>query len=387
MLQSRDHRPTLPSDRLLSDDQRAETTAWLAAEQLPNGMLAWYRGGHADPWNHMEATMALAAGGHWAEVERAFAWLAGNQLADGSWCTYYVPDGVLEPRRDPNVCAYVATGAWWCSLLGGGGGLLEATWSMVERAIVWCLRYQNPGGEVVWSVGPDGIPGGFALVAANSSFQHSLRCAAEIAGVLGHDRPGWMPAARSAAEAVAGHVKAQVFGNSGGARQPEPYRARFAPKDRWAMDWYYPVLTGAVEGELARRRARDRWDIFVEEGLGARCVSDQQWVTAAETAECAMAMARAGFGEQAHRLLSWTSHLRDDDGAYWTGCAHPQCARFPCGQRSTYSAAAVVIADHVLGRRSPASRLFTAAEALAQDKYVSSPADSSSGGQIAIKRG
>ena len=51
--------------------------------------------------------MALAAGGRWAEVERAFDWLAPNQLADGSWCTFYLADGVIEPRRDPNVCAYL----------------------------------------------------------------------------------------------------------------------------------------------------------------------------------------------------------------------------------------------------------------------------------------
>jgi hypothetical protein len=50
--------------------------------------------------------------------------------------------------------------------------------------------------------------------------------------------------------------------------------------------------------------------------------------------------------------------MRDDDGAYWTGCAHPECVRFPGGQRSTYSAAAVVIADHVLHRRSPAAAIF-----------------------------
>ena len=139
--------------------------------QLPDGMVPWYRGGHADPWNHVEATMALAAAGRWAEVERGFDWLAAQQLPDGSWCTFYVADGVTEPRRDPNVCAYPATGAWWCSQLGGGPALLETVWPMIERAVNWCLGYQRPGGEIVWSVGPDGVPGNFALLAANSSLQ------------------------------------------------------------------------------------------------------------------------------------------------------------------------------------------------------------------------
>lgn len=324
----------------LSSGEIDQTAAWIATVQLPSGMVPWYRGGHADPWNHMEATMALAAGRRWSEVERAFAWLSANQLPDGSWCTFYLPDGVLEPRRDPNVCAYVATGAWWCAQVGGGRALLETVWPMVDRAVSWCLCHQRPGGEIAWSVGPDGVPGDFALLAANSSLQHSLRDAVRIARALGHERESWLQAAARVAAAVAGRPGA------------------FAPKQRWAMDWYYPVLTGAVHGPPARRRMLERWPEFIETDLGVRCVADKFWVTAAETAECAMAAARAGMFDEAEALLAWTRHLRNSDGAYWTGCAHPDCVRFPGGQRSTYSAGAVVIADHVVYRRSAAAATF-----------------------------
>jgi hypothetical protein len=318
-----------------------QTAAWIASLQLPNGLVPWYRGGHGDPWNHVEATMALAAAGRWAEVQRAFDWLAAQQLPEGGWCTFYVADGVTEPRRDPNVCAYPATGAWWCAQLNEDGpALLEALWPMIERAITWCLGYQRPGGEIVWSVGPDGVPGNFALLAANSSLQQSLRCAVQIAAVLGYDRSDWAAAADRIARAVA--------------EKP----MTFAPKQRWAMDWYYPVLSGALEPAVGRRQLAGRWHEFVAQGLGARCVADNFWVTAAETAECAMAANRAGCPAEAEKLLSWTRHLRADDGAYWTGCAHPQCVRFPGGQKSTYSAAAVIIADHVLNRRSRAAAVF-----------------------------
>jgi hypothetical protein len=326
----------------LSSTEIDQTAAWIASSQLRNGMVPWYRGGHADPWNHVEATMALAAGGRWAEVERALEWLTSNQLEDGSWCTFYLSDGVIEPRRDPNVCAYIATGAWWCWQLSGDGGILAGTWPMLERAISWCLRYQLEGGEMAWSVGPDGAIGTFALLAATSSFQHSLRCGARVAEVLGHERQveTWSSAADRAAEAVA--------------KRP----GSFEPKHRWAMDWYYPVLSGAVVGQAAERRMLGRWDELVMDGLGARCVADRPWVTAAETAECAMAAARAGLRAEAEQLLAWTGHLRASDGAYWTGCVHPECVRFPGGQQSTYSAAAVLIADHVLNARSPAAAIF-----------------------------
>jgi hypothetical protein len=61
---------------------------------------------------------------------------------------------------------------------------------------------------------------------------------------------------------------------------------------------------------------------------------------------------------EAEGLLAWTTHLRAGDGSYWTGCVHPECVRFPGGQQSTYSAAAVLIADHVLNLRSTAAAIF-----------------------------
>ena len=71
-----------------------------------------------------------------------------------------------------------------------------------------------------------------------------------------------------------------------------------------------------------------------------------------------MAAARAGMRAEAEGLLAWTTHLRAGDGSYWTGCVHPECVRFPGGQKSTYSAAAVLIADHVLYLRSAAAAIF-----------------------------
>ncbi len=40
------------------DLQRTAST--IAKWQLPNGMIPWFPGGHCDPWNHVEAAMALA---------------------------------------------------------------------------------------------------------------------------------------------------------------------------------------------------------------------------------------------------------------------------------------------------------------------------------------
>ena len=60
-----------------------------------------------------------------------------------------------------------------------------------------------------------------------------------------------------------------------------------------------------------------------------RCVSDEPWVTAAETAECALALAAVGDEATATDLLRWTRAHRHDDGVYWTGIVYPEGVTSP----------------------------------------------------------
>jgi hypothetical protein len=324
----------------LTPTEIARTAEWIASVQLPNGMIPWFPGGHCDPWNHTESAMALLMAGRRPEADRAFEWLASTQLPDGSWCRYHLAEGIEDPQRDPNVGAYVATGAWWHYLTTGDLGFLDAFWPVIEGAIEFVLRLQEPGGEILWSMDPDGHVGRYALLTSTASIHHSLRCAVAVAECLGFERPEWELASDLVVEAIV--------------HRPDA----FAPKDRWAMDWYYPILSGALQGEAAEARIESRWSEFVMDGLGVRCVADEPWVTAAETAECAMALDAIGMRDRAIQLVSATRHMREDDGSYWTGCVHPQCVRYPGGERTTYTAAAVLMADHALWGRGPTSGLF-----------------------------
>jgi hypothetical protein len=121
----------------------------------------------------------------------------------------------------------------------------------------------------------------------------------------------------------------------------------FLDKSRFSMDWYYPVLGGAVRGPSADRLLASRWDEFVVPGLGARCVADRPWVTGAETAELALTLASIGDHERATTLLREMQHLRVEDGSYWTGYVFDDDAIWP-EERSSWTAAAVVLAADAL---------------------------------------
>ena len=328
--------PDLPG--VLSEQQSHDTAAVLAEMQRANGMIPWFEGGHTDPWNHTEAAMALMAAGRRAEAELAFDWLLSTQHDDGSWCSYYTDTGIEDPRRDANISTYAAVGVWHHWLSVRDAGFVAECWPMVERALEFALSLQQPGGEVLWSYEPDdGRPGEFALVTGSSSVLLALRCGVALAAAFGEERPEWEFAALRLAAALA-----------------EREHTAFEDKSRWAMDWYYPVLGGALGAE----RMDERWDLFVLEGQGVRCLHDSNWVTAAETAECVLALDSVGRVDDARRLMTWIQYLRDPDGAYWTGCVHPQDVRYPADERSTYSGAAMVLAWDALSRTTPASGLF-----------------------------
>ena len=328
-------------DGLLSRADADRTAEIIAASQLPSGMIPRFDGGPADPWNHVEAAMALAVTGRRQQAEAAYGWLARIQRPDGAWHQYYTADGVDQDKLDANTIAYIATGVWHHWLCFGDAGFLVEMWPVARRALDFVLDLQTPRGEILWARHADGTPWPFALLSGSSSISHSLRCGLAIAHAVGEHRPSWELALARLVHTIR-HCD----------------REAFAPKDRFAMDWYYPVLAGALTGSEARTRLASRRRVFVNEGEGVRCVSNQDWVTTAETCECALAYLTAGDRDAALKLFEWAQRLREPDGSYLTGRAFPAGVSYPDGERTTYSAAAVLLSADAIAGESPASGLF-----------------------------
>ncbi|WP_420847595.1 prenyltransferase [Natronosporangium hydrolyticum] len=321
---------------VLDQSMIIQTAAYIAGLQRPDGQIPWEAGGETDPWDHVEAAMALDVAGRPAAAAAAYEWLVATQNPDGSWCRGYRDDRVTDPVRDANFTAYLGVGMWHHYLSTGDRRWLARLWPTLGAAVEFVLGLQASGGEVDWARGVDGDPAGEALLSGSASIHHSLRCAAAIGRLLNQPRPEWELAAATLRHAILAH--------------PE----RFSPRTRYSMDWYYPVLGGALRGEPARTRLAAGWEGFVVAEWGARCVADRPWVTVAETCELALSLWAVGRSGPARRLLRQVQRLRCGDGSYWTGYVVPDRAVWP-EERTSWTAGAVLLADAALAGE-PATR-------------------------------
>ncbi|MEP9383527.1 prenyltransferase [Nocardioides sp. KR10-350] len=322
-------------DGVLTPDQVRATAASIARQQEPSGAIPWVTGQHADVWNHVEAAMGLLVGGHVEEAEAALLWVPTHQRADGSWPMRIVSESVEDDRGETNMSAYLAVGLWHHWLVRRDRSFVERLWPSVLSGLDWVVGLQREFGGIAWTPVDD-----LCLLAGGSSIYQSLRAGVALADLLDHPQPEW-----ELAGGRLGHALRQ-------------HRDLFADKSTYSMDWYYPVLGGAVRGEPGRALVASRWDDFVVPGLGARCVDTNPWVTAAETCELAMALDALGDHGRALRLLAQVQHLRHEDGGYWTGWVYDDPAypndnpnAFWPEEHTTWTAAAVILAVDALGER------------------------------------
>jgi len=328
---------------VLTARQLRATAEHIAAQQCPSGLIPWFPGHHGDPWDHVEGAMALAVCGLPDEARAAYEWSATTQAPDGTWPmeTVWGDDGerVTDASADTNQCAYVAVGVWHHWRLTKDRRFVDEMWPTVRRAIDFVCDLQLPGGAIRWARDAAGVRHEYALLTGSASIVTSLRCAMALADLVDDPHPDWELSAARLAHAVAIHPDA------------------FEDKSRWSMDWYYPVLGGAVRGAAGRAHLAARWDEFVVPGRGVRCVSDRPWVTAAETAELVLALDAVGETESAARLMRDIQFCRAEDGGYWTGWVFPEDDFWPAEQ-SSWTAAAIILAADALAGYTPAHALF-----------------------------
>jgi hypothetical protein len=328
---------------VLTAAEVADTAASIAAMQEPAGAVPWTPGEHTDVWNHVEGAMAMLVGGQVEGADRAYDWCRRTQRPDGSWPMKLVGGRVEDASGETNMSAYLAVGVWHHWLLRRDRRFVEELWPVVRRGLDFVVGMQLSFGGIAWSqewdsAGPAHVNQD-ALLAGSSSIYQSLRAGVALADLVGQPQPEWELAGGRLGHALRHH------------------RDLFLDKSEFSMDWYYPVLGGAVRGTAAVELLEAGWETFVVPGLGIRCVSHKPWVTGAETCELAMALDSVGDHARAVEQFAAMQHLRDPDGSYGTGYVHTDDVRWPA-EHTTYTAAAVILAADELSRTTPASGIM-----------------------------
>ncbi|MCF8053891.1 MAG: phenyltransferase domain-containing protein [Deltaproteobacteria bacterium] len=315
---------------------------FIASVQKRSGEIPWSEGGKTDLWDHIESAMGLTVGGFHEEAKRAYLWARETQLEDGSWYSAMHNGEITDFSKESNFSSYIAVGVLHHYLATGDIGFVKSTWEMVRRGVAFALSLQAPSGKIYWAKDPQGKIDKMALLTGSSSVLMSLKCAIFLGSLLGKAEllAAWLMAAQRLQDAI--RYKQKLFSKE---------------KARFSMDWYYPILCGAVRERAAHYRLNKCWDTFFQEGFGVRCVSDQPWATMAETAELAISLCAMGEFVAARRVFHCLLDKCYDDGSFWMGVTFPDGVIWPA-EKTTWTAGAVLICADTIYRLTPAHCLF-----------------------------
>lgn len=307
-------------------DQQAN---FISRHQLPSGAIPWYEDGITDPWDHVECAIAMELTGRFDVAVRAYHWLKDIQNPDGSWYAGYRNDKPSDLTLDTNFTSYIATGLWYHFLVTEEVGLLSEMMPTMEKAIDFVLNLQQPTGEIYWACTPDGSVWPGAILGSSCCIWQSLRNAVRVAELLGLDRPAWE---------AAGHRLRDAILN-----RPDLFDKHDENGQCFATNWYYPVLTGVLEGDDAESLIDKHWHDFVVEDWGCKCVQGTPWVTVGETTELIMSLYRMRDTARAGAMMNWILKLNDHGGGFQTGIKLPDQMIWP-EEQNTWTSAGVIMA-------------------------------------------
>ena len=312
--------------------------------QAEDGAISWEKDAKFDPWDHVESAMALTIAGEIESAQKAYLWMQENQEKEGGWFSEYKLGSPSKRRIETNFAAYLGVGLWHYYLVTEDKGFLKEQSSVVDKAMEFVISMQTQHGDILWALNEEGSRLDDSLITGCSSIYKSLECFYAIKRLLGQDTGNL--------KEVMGSLKKALT------ESPERFDRGWKSKDRYSMDWYYPILCGVISGGLAEERFENREKEFIVEGMGCKCVVEEPWVTIAESSELVMALATMGKLDRAKEIFSWLHQWKDlQDNLYWTGYVYPDKAFWPI-EKPTWTAAAVLLAADTLYKFTGGSELF-----------------------------
>ncbi|MDA8526391.1 prenyltransferase, partial [Gammaproteobacteria bacterium] len=258
--------------------------------QFLSGAIPSNQDGSHDPWDHLEAVMGLTTLGYNTQALKGLHWMSANQNEDGSWYNLYKDEEPLELNKQTNHASYIAVAVWHFYLINNDVNFLQEFWEPVKKGILFSLSLQHSNGAIAWNIDEFETIDEDYLLTGCSSTAKSLECAIAICQVLGRHNyeSEWKIAHSKLITAL---------------ENPSEIFDLQKDRSRFSMDWYYPILGGINSKQRIAALITKIQDSFWVEGLGIKCVSDEPWVTVAETSECSIAYKKIGEDKIALELL------------------------------------------------------------------------------------
>ena len=309
--------------------------------QDSEGGIRWEPNSKLDPWDHIESAMGLDVLGFEAESKNAYNWLRAYQESDGSWLSLF-HSSEKNNLKETNFSSYIAVGMWHHFKNFNDKNFLDEFWPVLDAAIEFTLSAQSEHGDFFWAKDNKNWLDD-SLKTGCSSIYMSLLCYKKIAHEIDkRDR-----------------VSDTQINNLRDCLKNKPFRfdRNWESKERYSMDWYYPILSGAFSKSDSIELIRDKWNEFVVEGLGCKCVKEEPWVTAAESAELVLALTKIGLKNEAEKILQDTFNLIDDDGLLWTGYVFKDKKYWPV-EKPSWTMGAAILAGNAINKFSPSSDFF-----------------------------
>ena len=108
---------------------------------------------------------------------------------------------------------------------------------MIEKAINFVIENQMEDGSIRWAAKSLEAPKDDSLLTGCCSIYKSLICAINCSSQLNRENPNWTKSLKKLENAIK--------------NKPESFDKTWESKKRFSMDWYYPVLCGAINEKKA----------------------------------------------------------------------------------------------------------------------------------------
>ena len=324
--------PNISSINPDSIDGLSHLGKFLDEIQLLAGAIPSNQDGSHDPWDHLEAVMGLTTLGYKTQALKGLHWMSANQNDDGSWYNLYEDEQPLELNKQTNYASYIAVAVWHFYLLNNDTDFLQSFWEPVKKGILFSLSVQHSNGAIAWNIDEYGKIDEDYLVTGCSSIAKSIECAIAICQVLGRQN--------YESEWKIAHLKLITA-----LENPSEIFDLQKDRSRFSMDWYYPILGGINSKTRIASLITKIQDSFWIGGLGIKCVSDEPWVTVAETSECSIAYKKIGEDKIASELLCNAIAIVDSKGIPYMGWQFSEKIYWPDETPAWTSAACILAAD------------------------------------------